>query len=135
MTEVKTDAQMDAEEKAKHGTNLPFGPSHPSSNLPFGPGSSPTSNNKPLAMKPLTPEEQKVAEVEKKGDIIVVDKISGNPVAVRARDVKVEVEELQRLMKNAHDSMGDLKISELPLDHPYWGLMSLATKYQQEKGL
>jgi hypothetical protein len=42
---------------------------------------------------------------------------------------------LQGLLSAAHDSLEGKGISEIPLNHPYWGLMESARRFKHDKGL
>lgn len=65
----------------------------------------------------------------------VVDRVSGNTVVVRNKNAEVETKELERLMKIAHDSLGDANVSDISTGHPYWGLQEQARRYGKEHGL
>lgn len=68
-------------------------------------------------------------------DRVVVDKVSGNPVMVRARVHEDKRKEFEEKMSLAHDSLKGANIGEIGLTHPYWHLMEQARQFGKSYGL
>lgn len=68
------------------------------------------------------------------------DKETSKDVAVGPTEKELAAETLIAMHEAAHATLVDadgneLKISDLSLAHPYWGLMNKARQFQAEKGL
>lgn len=67
---------------------------------------------------------------------VVKDRVSGDNVVVSSPVSSEEnLLEFQRLLDEAHKSLGDSKIGDIGTGHNYWSLMEKARRYGKEKGL